>query len=588
MNRVKRNGTRFCALLAAFMAVVSAPPCFAGREMEPWDTLPGITQIIFSPSVVGFIDKDGRRFIMEREGRSFHEVSTQTFAGLLKQKTVRSRLETSDGRVLSTRDANCSAEGDNSPHTLLLDGAAIKDQCAPCSSIISAEIADESLWLGTRFDGEYGEYPAEGIVVQALDNGALKARLSTKNGLTGNLVRVIRLDPFTGSLWAGTNAGINEISPDAKSVFAGHMYEDFDPADGSPAIFLSSVPRNSNPLAVLSREIRPARPGEYYAAALTIPGELWNCLTLNDGFPAPPCEARYDNEAGKNFLPKEFNALLPFLLEAASSSDEARLSASVGRLCRFNDRRVYDFFTRAEKRPLQQQTYLDYLAKDCLGKYERFGLVLSPDKKQRADALAGKLTLTLAKIKAAGASDKAYYDYMMNSADGMLPMDSVVSDAKALIGLGDTRGTGLINDYFRSARGSGADADLFERIQASLYPYEELAPAMMAGLEKIIGARASSGCRFFDMTYPSLFNKPRYNAGYLPSILAALENAVPEKVPHQPEQATWVRDACRTAFLTQIKDAGVKSEFLKKYYPALTPARKKIADGILSGADAQR
>ena len=589
MPHIKYPRTSLSALLVAFTMLFPAPSCFAGREAESWDTLPAITQISFSTTAVGFADKTGNRFIMERVGYSFRKVSPQTFSDLFKQKTPKSSLETSDGRKLNTRDANCSAEGDNSPHTLSLAGVVIKDQCKPCSSINAVEIAYDLLWLGTRFDGEYGEYPAEGIVVQALKNGSLKARISEKDGLTGNLVRVIRKDPFTGNLWAASNTGINEISPDAKIVFAGHMYEDFNTATGASMIFLSSAPRISNSLAILEREIGVAQPKKYYAVALTIPKAIWSCLNLSDGFPSPPCEAEYGNETDKNFLPKQFNALLPFLFEAASSSDAARLSASVGRLCRFNDKRVYDFFSRSEKTPTRlQYDPTGFYAKNCLHKYESLGLVLPIDNRQRADTLVNKIILTLAKTKAAGASDKAYYDYITNPARGKLPIDSITDDTQALIDLGDMRGIELINDYFRAAKGSDADGDLFERLQASLYPYEELAPAMMAGLEKIIGSHASSGCQYFNMTYPSLFKKPRYNARYLPALLAALENAVPEKVPHQPEQATWVRDACRASFLSQLKDPAVKADFLKKYYPALTPARKKIADDIFSSANAPK
>ncbi len=559
-----------------------APPCFAGMEAEWWDSLPALTQINFSSATVEFGAADGRQFVLTRADYSFHGALQPVSTGQPAQATAAGFI-TSDGRKVTTKDPNCGAEGDNSPHTLALDGLPLKDQCKPCSTISAAETANDMLWLGTRFDGEYGASPAEGIVVQSLKDGALAAKLSRENGLTGNLVRLIRKDPFTGNLWAVSNAGINEISPAAKIIFSGYMYEDFTPDDGSSSVFLSSVPAASNPLAVLEREIGVPRTKDYYAAALTIPKDIWSCLNLSEDFPSPPCEAKYDNETDKNFLPRQFNALLPFLFEAAASNVEARLSASVGRLCRFNDRRVYDFFSRSERTPARlQYDPTGFYAKTCLHKYESLGLSLPLDNKQRADTLVDKITLTLAKIRAAGASDKAYYDYITNPARGKLPIDSINDDTQALIDLGDMRGIELINDYFLAAKGSDADADLFERLQASLYPYDKLAPAMMAGLEKIIGARASSGCQYFDMTYKQ--DQPsRFNAGYLPAILAALENAVPEKVPHQPEQTTWVRNACRTAFLSQVKNPAVKAEFFRKYYPRLTPASQKLAADLLRG-----
>ncbi|MFA6584206.1 MAG: hypothetical protein WCS77_07910 [Elusimicrobiaceae bacterium] len=573
------NYKTLCALLAVAAVV---PPCSAGREPEPWDTLPSFNLISFSSSAVGFAAKGGVCFTLDRADRQLSKITAAQFAAQFTTPTPQNSLETSDGAKFTVRDANCSAEGDNSPHALSLDGAVIKDSCKPCSSISAVETAYGLLWLGTRFDGEYGEYPAEGIVVDEFKTGALKARISEKSGLAGDLVRVIRRDPFTGNVWAATNYGINEITPELKVVFAKYMYEDFDPADGAAAIFLSSALLSSNPLAVVGRRLGVSPPEKYYAAALTIPRENWQCFNLEPGFPTEPCKAGYESESGKNFLPKAFNALVPFFLEAASSTDEERRSTAVWLLCQFNDMRVYDFFSRAERNP-HSSSYSDSTVKECLGKYESSGLAPSAEQKRRAALLLKQIANALVQIKESGVSDEAYYAYHGKAeADASLSPASVVDNARALLDSGDARGVEVIVKYFRYlATGNNADGELFERLGQELHYRDEIAPAMQYGLGKIIGANAARGCDYFDVTYRSDSEASRYGARYLPALLAALENAVPEKVPHQPSQAESVQAACRKAFLSQIKNPSVKDSFLKEYYPALTPARRKIADSIM-------
>lgn len=583
---MKRMGYVFAAsgLLVQMSALcLFAPPCFAGMEAELWDTLPALTQINFSSAAVEFGAADGRQFVLTRADRSFHGASQQVSSGQQAQATAAGFI-TSDGRKVTTKDPNCSAEGDNSPHTLALDGLPIKDQCKPCSTISAAETTNDMLWLGTRFDGEYGASPAEGIVVQSLKDGVLVAKLSRENGLTGNLVRLIRKDPFTGNLWAVSNAGINEISPDAKIISSGYMYEDFNPADGSSSVFLSSVPIASNPLAVLERKMGVARAKDYYAAALTIPKDTRSCLNLYDVYPTPPCDYKFDSETDRQFLPSAFNALLPFVSETLLSSRETGIYEALHVLCRMNDRKAYDLLREIEKTlPLRNRhvdRYVDITVKECLRKHESLGLAPSTETKQRADALAEQIIDMLGKVRSAGLSEEAYYSYMRNNTT--YSPDTVIEAVKALYKMGDIRGMELLNAHFEASTGSDADANLFDRMGGSMWYYDEIAPAMMAGLEKIIGFRASSGCQYFDMTYKQ--DRPsRFNAGSLPAILAALENAVPEKVPHQPEQATGVRNACRPAFLSQVKNPAVKTEFFRKYYPQLTPARQKLAADLLRG-----
>src|SRR5205807_1766244 len=85
-------------------------------------------------------------------------------------------LTASNGTEFETQNAYCS-EGENTQHALSMKGAAIPNHVEPCTSISAVEVVGNQLWLGTRLDGEYGDYPAQGLVVQTMKDGKLLKKL---------------------------------------------------------------------------------------------------------------------------------------------------------------------------------------------------------------------------------------------------------------------------------------------------------------------------------------------------------------------------------------------------------------------------
>lgn len=170
--------------LAAAVLFLSATASLAGREPEEWDDLPDVEAISFSANAVGLAMAGGEYYLVDRSTDRVRELSRQefeqAFAGAVGSPVAEVKeetgigstvlLRTSGAREFTARDAYCS-EGEDIQHALFMDGAVVKDQVGPCVSISCAEIVAGNLWLGTRYDGEYGEYPANGIVVQSLDGG---------------------------------------------------------------------------------------------------------------------------------------------------------------------------------------------------------------------------------------------------------------------------------------------------------------------------------------------------------------------------------------------------------------------------------
>jgi len=215
---------------------------------------------------VGLATAEGQHFVFDRATGKIQEVTEDLFVqklagaigipareetkGIWGALTV--TLTTSSGQELTTQDAYGYAYGsdcEDSEHSLSMNGAPIEDHVNPFLSVSCAEIVGNQLWLGTRYDGEYGHYPAEGIVVQSLDNGQLVKRLRTNEGLTDDyLIRAIRLDPFGKTVWVSTNQGINEVDQEFRVRRKLFFYHELDPETGSPTVGLSSTKRTSDPL----------------------------------------------------------------------------------------------------------------------------------------------------------------------------------------------------------------------------------------------------------------------------------------------------------------------------------------------------
>ena len=88
------------------------------------------------------------------------------------------------------------------------------------SEVASAlEIIGQQAWVGTAEAGTYRSYGGVGIIVIGLNDGKEIRRITTKDGLSGNLINLIRNDPYGSSIWVATNYGVDELHQSGKILY---------------------------------------------------------------------------------------------------------------------------------------------------------------------------------------------------------------------------------------------------------------------------------------------------------------------------------------------------------------------------------
>jgi len=560
---------------------------FGGREPEEWDDLPQFDSISFSQPSVGFTTPEGEHYILDRATSRIQEVTgdlfAQEFAGAIGIKAAEVTelgaestvtLKTSGGKELTTKNAYCD-EG-RSEHTLSMNGSLVKDHVQPCTSVSCAEIVGNQLWLGTRYDGELGDLPAEGIVVQSLDKGQLVKSLGTKQGLTGDLIRAIRFDPVDKTIWVTTNEGINEVDPDFRVRRTLFSYQELDPDTGIPKVSLSLTKQKGNPLATVFKELHVLDAKKFYDATRSIPADIRErFMNERNSSNYRPVNATSLEEA---FAPKEMNALVPFFIEAARSSDHEVRELALFNICAFNDLRIVDFLIEETSVPARQQRSD---ARECLDKFLHFGLVSAQQKDNPIALMPRQESQALGRIR--GSRECRRGDY-----------DIIATSAKSLKRAGDLRGMDLINEYFKASDFNPGDACFYAAVGKSLDSEDEIAPAMVEGLEKIIepavvieevesgawkGGYVLPGCGFFDMrVHPE---SRRFDARYAQAILIAIERqggiaAERRSEGHMSNPYHW----CVEAFRSQLRNTDVHAAFFNDVYPKLTPQQQALADEL--------
>lgn len=582
---------RMAHICASVLFMGFAPATYAGIEPSSWDYLPQINEISFTSSTVGFSALDGRRMVLDKDTGAFRQVSSSEYVGIMRGAkggkaawpenndagdTV-TLITSSAGVFLETVNKYCD-DDKGSGHVLKLRGAVIKDQADPCNNISSAEIENGRLWLGTRVLGGYGEFPGKGIVVQSLADGKLIGAISKQEGLTSNLVRAVKLDPYTGYLWATTQLGINQISPELEVLYALYLYEDFD-ENGICAVQGSTTPANNNFLAIYQRILNVKDKRKFYETAMTIPPETRPCFGVMalSGWAVGYCPAagEYPNS---RFLPPQFNVLAPFVMEVADFSPE-KIGMTVRHLCIFGDKAVAAMIA-------DHATDEAYAARggdsggQCIYNYKEAGLFPVGPSKTKVKEAVGRISRALSKFKLSDMNGSGVADFQA-SADA-------VDVANGLAELGSPRGIELLNAFFLRAKagnGNNPEVNFFSDAAQKLHHRDEFLPGAMAGVEKFYGASVQQGCLYLDVTYPDEHKKNRAGVKQLVSLLKAVENAMhPEWIPHQPSQAEDAYKTCRAAAVSQLKDKTVREEFLKTVYPGLAPAYKKVADTLLSAS----
>lgn len=571
------------AFLLIVIIFLTTSNSYAGRLPEEWDTLPQIEIMRFSKDAVGFMASDHRFFILDRKSKSFlscdesvylrlfPESRNQKTAEILSDSGIGSAvlLRASDGSEYQTQNAYCS-EGENIHHTLFYKGKAVVDNVAPCDSISAVEIIGDQLWLGTRRDGEYGGYPAAGLVVQSLKSAKLLKKLDAESGLTGNLIRAIRKDLFGGTIWIATEQGFNTVDQNFKIINRQYFYEDFDDQSGKSTVFLSPSRRNSNPLAVIQRQLNVDRPKEFYEAVKQIPHDALKGFSLrnvNIGI----YSGLNTSNVEESFVPREMNILAPFFIESAESQNDSARRHAIVMLCMFNDRRVIDFFIDFEKRPSSDHLGQS-VARDCIDKYGKLGLLKEDQSSLQIEELLNRERRALESIKSEPPDDLAPYN----------AVQSVVESAQSLKKLGSVQGFQLVNEYFLASDGSPRDGRLYDMVVQRLIYDDEILPAVLSGLKKLQTGLLYRGCSYLNMRYKPLLRSARYDAAYAEAILIGLEHATnPSGAMLRSGIAGLAVLECREAFKFQMQEATVKREFMRRFYPSLTPSQKAIADVLL-------
>lgn len=572
-----------------------APRLYAGMEPSSWDYLPVINEINFTTSTVGFAALDGRRMVLDKETGAFSQISPSEYAGLMRgakggkaawpEKNGAgdnvTLITSSAGVFLETVNEDCY-HSKKSVHVLKYGGAVIKDQADPCDSISSAEIENGRLWLGTRGVSGYGESPGKGIAVQALSDGTHIGTISKQDGLTSNLVRVVKLDPYTGYLWVATQLGINQISPELEVLYALYLYEDFD-KDGACAVQGSTIPAPNNFIAIYQRILNVKDKRKFYEAAMTIPPEMRPCFGIMAlaGWSVGYCSAAGDYP-NSSFLPPQFNVLAPFAMEAADFSPE-KIWDTVSHLCIFGDKAVAAMIA-------DHATDAAFAARagdsggQCIYNFKEAGLF--PDKPSEAKVKAAlrRISKSLSQFKLSVMKENGSPDFKAGA--------EAIGAAAALAEAGCPRGVELLNEFFirvRPGNGNNPEVLLFSDAAQKLHYRDEFLPGILAGVERFYGEPVQQGCLFLDVTYPDASNKNRLGVKQLTSLVKAVENAThPEWIPHQPSQADGAYKTCRAAAVSQLRDKTVREEFLKSVYPGLALAYKRIADALLADISGYR
>ena len=575
----------FSAALLGF-----APRLYAGMEPSDWDYLPVINEISFTTATIGFAAIDGRRMVLDKESGAFRQVSPSEYAGLMRgakggKAAWPEKSDARDNVTLITSSAGVFLETVNEDcysskklvHVLKSGGAVIKDQADPCDSISSAEIENERLWLGTHGVSGYGESPGKGIVVQSLSDGTHVGTITKQDGLTSNLVRVVKLDPYTGYLWAATQLGINQLSPELEVLYALYLYEDFD-GNGVCAVQGSTVPAQNNFLAIFQRVLDVKDKKRFYKAALTIPQEMWPCFTVMplSGWPPGYCSQAGDYP-NASFLPPQFNVLAPFAMEAADFSPD-RIWNTVAHLCIFGDKDVAALIADHATDEAFAARGGDH-AGQCIYNYKEAGLFPSKPSEAKIKAALGRISKSLSKFKLSAMKENGATDFNSGT--------DAINSAAALAEAGSPRGVELLNEFFmrvKPGNGNNPEVMLFSDAAQKLHYRDEFLPGAMAGVEKFYGEPVQQGCLYLDVTSPEDQKKNRAGVKQLAALLKAVENARhPEWIPHQPSQAQGAYETCHKAAVSQLKDKTVSEEFFKSVYPGLAPAYKKVADELLSG-----
>ncbi len=588
-NKKKINRT---ALSLFLTLLLSSPSAYAGREFETSDPLPDIENIVFSETALGFIplpppSHDQRHFILERVSGTFREIEAESFFKIFPPNQISpaseekkdqetghfTLLHASNGISLKTKSGYCG-EGLSIPHQLWSKGEPFPAQVKPCNSIGTFEVVEKNIWLGTYYEGEGGISPGQGIVIHKQDESFLH-KIDQEAGLTSNLIRVIRKDPFEDDIWVVTHLGINKISSDFQILDSQFFYEDFDSTTGVPTIYLSTKPKNDNPFAIVSRELKIENPLTYYQAVQQIPPEIRKRFSLYMFYmysssisdsPFMPKNTTKRNHLEPSFAPKEVNPLMPFFIRSTYSNNSRTRYLALSNLCMFNDKKLVNFLLDEKRNSDFNKNERKYI-QDCLHKYVKAGLLTRLQMKYRNKFLLDQIKTSFENIKTQPANRPVPHQ-MKQDLDGLI---------LSLKKMGSDKGFALFNDYFIHAENGLRDVSLLESLLSSELVYQdEIAKGVLAGMNRIRKIGVYRGCMYFNVSYRKE-HPLRYHPKHAEAILHVLEEGM--------QSSNWQQDprvkTCFQAFISQIKNTRLKDEFITMVYPKLTTKQQKISKQLL-------
>ena len=220
----------------------------------------------------------------------------------------------------------------------------IKTSVEACNTISTLEHVDNNLWIGTGYQGDHGNGPGQGVIIQSRKDGKLIKNLEMEDWIS-----TIRQDPYTGMVWVAASYMIHVVEPNGNAKSTYRFYHDFDQVTGRPTIFISKKPGKTNPFALVARKLSANNRIEFYNAAKDIPQDLWPSFELYWFYMC--CYI------GPSIYPESFNKLVPVLLKEIETQivdnqlTERKLWLQDHHkrfwsqtLCRFNDRRVLAYF----------------------------------------------------------------------------------------------------------------------------------------------------------------------------------------------------------------------------------------------------
>ncbi len=313
-------------------------------EFQDSETLPNILKVGFGRDIVGFASNEAKDSIShtlfgpriylfyERNHREMVEVDGEQFRERFPVKSLLDGPNTSND-LMTGHTANgvgyslsyryCGEGDTDDTRQIVVDGKTIHARTQEeCTNVSSVEIVDGHLWLGTAYSGEGGFSQAEGIVVQDMNGTNVFARINSLSGWVAQL----HLDPFSRNIWAITENGIYEISPQFTILSANFFYHDFDPSTGQPRLLSSSKATPSNPFAVISRLLPNEDRKNFYAAVTKIPKKDQVKFTLYDFFMCCDFNAKK--------YPESFQPLTPFFIRASLRNDALLQNSWRQSICR--------------------------------------------------------------------------------------------------------------------------------------------------------------------------------------------------------------------------------------------------------------